>query len=131
MKMQIAMAPIEFNPVAAQAAAAAAAQAAAAAAPPPVPEPPAMDERLVTDADDGGGMRLTAQSRVALMSRLAATAGLEVPQIAPFGAAAAAAAAAAPSAVSAELAMQQGRLGPASPIPTPCLLLKNMFDPAE
>ena len=22
-------------------------------------------------------------------------------------------------------------LGPSSPIPTPCLLLKNMFDPAE
>lgn len=29
------------------------------------------------------------------------------------------------------LQMEQGILGPASPIPSPCLLLKNMFDPAE
>ena len=29
------------------------------------------------------------------------------------------------------LALEQGVLGPASPIPTQCLLLKNMFDPAE
>lgn len=29
------------------------------------------------------------------------------------------------------LAMEQGILGPASPIPTQCLLLKNMFDPKE
>ncbi len=31
----------------------------------------------------------------------------------------------------ASLALEQGVLGPASPIPTPCLLLKNMFNPAE
>ena len=30
----------------------------------------------------------------------------------------------------ADLSLQQGLLGPASPIPTACLLLKNMFDPA-
>lgn len=29
------------------------------------------------------------------------------------------------------LAMEQGILGPSSPIPTQCLLLKNMFDPKE
>ena len=29
------------------------------------------------------------------------------------------------------LALEQGLLGPASPIPTQCLLLKNMFNPAE
>lgn len=29
------------------------------------------------------------------------------------------------------LALEQGVLGPASPIPTQCLLLKNMFNPAE
>ena len=29
------------------------------------------------------------------------------------------------------LEMAQGLLGPASPIPTPCVLLKNMFDPSE
>ena len=31
----------------------------------------------------------------------------------------------------AALALEQGVLGPASPIPTQCLLLKNMFNPAE
>jgi hypothetical protein len=30
-----------------------------------------------------------------------------------------------------QLQMEQGVLGPSSPIPTPCLLIKNMFDPAE
>jgi linker between RRM2 and RRM3 domains in RBM39 protein len=29
------------------------------------------------------------------------------------------------------LQLEQGVLGPSSPIPTPCLLIKNMFDPAE
>lgn len=29
-----------------------------------------------------------------------------------------------------DMSLHQGLLGPASPIPTPCLLLKNMFDPA-
>jgi RNA-binding protein 39 len=29
------------------------------------------------------------------------------------------------------LALEQGLLGPASPIPTQCLLLKNMFAPEE
>jgi hypothetical protein len=29
------------------------------------------------------------------------------------------------------LALEQGILGPSSPIPTQCLLLKNMFDPKE
>jgi RNA-binding protein 39 len=31
----------------------------------------------------------------------------------------------------AALALEQGLLGPASPIPTQCLLLKNMFAPEE
>ena len=29
------------------------------------------------------------------------------------------------------LKLEQGILGPASPIPSPCLLLKNMFNPSE
>jgi RNA-binding protein 23/39 len=121
----------------------------AAAAPPAAPEAPVMEERIDNDAYDGGGMRLTAQSRMALMSRLAATAGLEV----PAASAAFAAGSTNPNAVPLgvpglyfpgmqpqqaqqaqvppELQMQQGVLGPASPIPTQCLLLKNMFDPAE
>lgn len=35
------------------------------------------------------------------------------------------------SAAAQALSMEQGILGPASPIPTQCLLLKNMFDPKE
>lgn len=97
-----------------------------------LPGPAVMvEERLDTDADDGGGMKLSAQSRVALMSRLAANAGIEVPQLpASFGGAAVLPPAAA-ALVPPELAMQQGMLGPASPIPTQSLLLKNMFDPEE
>ncbi len=62
------------------------------------------------------------------MNKLAANAGLDVsnvpqiplPQVAPQQ-----------PLVPAALALEQGLLGPASPIPTQCLLLKNMFDPAE
>jgi linker between RRM2 and RRM3 domains in RBM39 protein len=31
----------------------------------------------------------------------------------------------------ARVLLLQGVLGPSSPVPTQCLLLKNMFDPAE
>eukprot|EP00195_Chlamydomonas_chlamydogama_P016097 CAMPEP_0202891702 /NCGR_PEP_ID=MMETSP1392-20130828/1696_1 /ASSEMBLY_ACC=CAM_ASM_000868 /TAXON_ID=225041 /ORGANISM="Chlamydomonas chlamydogama, Strain SAG 11-48b" /LENGTH=493 /DNA_ID=CAMNT_0049575531 /DNA_START=40 /DNA_END=1521 /DNA_ORIENTATION=+ len=73
-----------------------------------------------------GGLKLTAASRQALMNRLATSAGL---QTAP--AAAAKPAAAAGPVVAPEVALQQGRLGPGSPIPTQYLLLKNMFVPEE
>eukprot|EP00798_Chlamydomonas_sp_ICE-L_P028744 gene28744-31923_t len=87
------------------------------------------------DVDDEarGGLRLNAQSRAALMQRLAANAGLEskpamvmmmqhpppaapVPQVPQ---------------VSSGLLLDQGLLGPPSPIPTQCILLKNMFDPND
>jgi RNA-binding protein 39 len=61
------------------------------------------------------------------MSKLAANAGLDttnVPQI-PLPATRP------QQGVPDALALEQGLLGPASPIPTQCLLLKNMFDPAE
>lgn len=87
-------------------------------------------ERLDTDAKDGGGMRLTAQSRVELMNKLAANAGIEVPKMPDLylnlqqlsgqtvndG-------------FDEDVQLTQGMLGPSSPIPTPCLLLKNAFDP--
>jgi len=38
---------------------------------------------------------------------------------------------AAPAAPANPLSFIQSILGPASPIPTPCLVLKGMFDPAE
>ncbi|KAL4447210.1 hypothetical protein ABPG77_007243 [Micractinium sp. CCAP 211/92] len=107
----------------------------AAAAPPPLPPgvpPPVtnLPESLnegVEGGTVGGGLKLTGQARTALMSKLAANAGLDtsnvpqlpVPQAAPQ------------QQVPSGLAMEQGMLGPASPIPTQCLLLKNMFDPAE
>ena len=86
----------------------------------------------------GGGMRLTADARVALMAKLGG------------GVAAAEAAAAAAavlqqprqqqnasssgpqlSADALSLSLDHGLLGPASPIATRCLLLKNMFNPEE
>ncbi|KAL4858455.1 RNA-binding protein 39 [Chlorella vulgaris] len=102
-----------------------------AVAPPPPPLPPVV--AAMESLDDGGegavgGLKLTGQSRAALMSKLAANAGLDVsnvpqlllPQAAPVQ-----------PQVPAALALEQGFLGPASPIPSQCLLLKNMFDPAE
>lgn len=82
------------------------------------------------EADEGegkGGLRLDAQKRMALMQRLAATAGIDGPK--PL--AASAPVAAPQPQVSQTVMLDQGLLGPASPIPTPCILLKNMFDPAE
>jgi len=100
--------------------------------------PPAvvdLPEKLEGDATDGGGMKLTAQTRAALMTRLAVGAGLKVPTPTIPGLSTH------PTTlgvgggcgmpVSERLALEQGVLGPASPIPTQCLLLKNMFDPAE
>ena len=79
-------------------------------------------------------MKLTAQSRAALMSRLAGN--MVPPSLAVTGTGANTVpigvhAPAPMPAVPAGLAMEQGVLGPASPIPTQCLLLKNMFNPAE
>lgn len=87
------------------------------------------------DEEGGYGLKMTAQSRAQLMARLSgasnlsgggtgantAPIGVRPPMPAP---------AAAPAPSQHPLALVQGVLGPASPIPTPCLLLKNMFDPA-
>ncbi|KAL4527618.1 hypothetical protein Ndes2526B_g08705 [Nannochloris sp. 'desiccata'] len=152
MPMKITPAPLDYNPMAAAAGGGAAITAAAAVAAagmlmpgaagnghaPGAENPSVLEERIDIDADDGGGMRLTAQHRMALMTRLAANAGIEVPQAplmgpggvilngkgqhgGPGGG----------SASRSDLALEQGVLGPASPIPTQCLLLKNMFDPGE
>lgn len=93
-------------------------------------------------------VRAPVQKRAALMSRLASSAGIvqpgAVPGAAPYavpGLTSAAGAAILPGGLLvpgavpgllpgalADLSLQQGLLGPASPIPTQCLLLKNMFD---
>lgn len=86
-----------------------------------------VEERIDVDADDGGGMRLSAQSRVELMNKLAANAGIEVPKMDQTWFM--------PQTNDAskddDIALTQGVLGPASPIPTSCVLLKNAFDPSQ
>lgn len=85
--------------------------------------------------DEEGGLKLNSQSRAALMSRLAGGAsGLPAAGAAGAGAAAAAAggapqlvvAAGAPN-VDPSVLFAQGVLGPPSPIPTQCILLKNVW----
>lgn len=67
------------------------------------------------------------------MARLATSAGMAPPPIAtlPGMGAPPAAAAAVPAGprLDPALGLIQSVLGPASPIPTPCLLIKNMFEP--
>ena len=63
------------------------------------------------------------------MNKLAANAGLDtsnVPQLPTLGMPLPQQ----PLQVPDALALAQGVLGPASPIPTQCVLVKNMFDPA-
>lgn len=83
--------------------------------------------------EDEDNFKLSNQARAALMSRLANSAGL--PGLPPTAMAPAPMMPAVPVApqpqVDPLLMLDQGLLGPPSPIPTPCLLLKNMFNPAE
>ena len=97
---------------------------------------PAAAESLDDDGDTG--LKLDSRSRAALMARLSGQdASAAAPAVginpltgmpmAPGSAAAPGGAAALPAALQ---PTTQGRLGPPSPIPTDCILLKNMFDPA-
>ena len=109
-------------------------------APPPTSRQP--EEREI--GDDATGIRMDARSRAALMARLAGRdpgavaepVGIDPATGLPVSAEAMAAArvareeaAAAAAAEARDLA--RGVLGPGSPIPTQCLLLKNMFRPEE
>mmetsp|Transcript_44573 Transcript_44573/g.113909 ORF Transcript_44573/g.113909 Transcript_44573/m.113909 type:complete len:567 (+) Transcript_44573:139-1839(+) len=111
--------------------------------PPPIPGMPGMpgmfgmqggEEAAAAindlDEDDGHGLKMSGATRAQLMARLSGAnnmpGGGTAPSMAPPQPAMPAAPAAAPTH---PLAHVQGMLGPASPIPTPCLLLKNMFDP--
>ncbi len=140
--------PPPIDPAAAIAAAAAAAAAFASAAggappsgfpPPPsgLPQPPdalaaaaapAAGTGEVDDLDEAENnrsFRLNAQSRAALMSRLASSAGLQAPSLPSVLGGGGAGGASGGPAVPQSVLLEQGLLGPASPIPTPCLLLKN------
>lgn len=70
----------------------------------------------------GGGMKFNAAARQSLMSKLADSAGLQVPRKVLVTE---------PSPKDLSVSLQQGMLGPASPIATSCILLKNMFCPEE
>ena len=94
---------------------------------------------MVTDKiDEQEGVRLDSRSRAALMAKLAGqdetqgalySGGIDPKTGRPISAEEMAAAQRAASL--SEVEFTQGVLGPGSPIPTQCLLLKNMFDPAE
>ncbi|KAK9823650.1 hypothetical protein WJX72_004426 [[Myrmecia] bisecta] len=102
---------------------------------------------LDNQEDEYGGLKLTSNARAALMNRLAGPAALagSGANTIPLGSGVPGMVAAGgqlpgppgvPQAggvhiVNSALQLEQGVLGPSSPIPTPCLLLKNMFDPAE
>ena len=70
-----------------------------------------------------GGLKLSGNTRAALMARLAGNT-MPAPPVNPLPPGP-------PQMPSKDnpLALEQGVLGPKSPIPTPCILLKNMFDP--
>ena len=89
--------------------------------PPPVPLPPPPPGPPPPGARAGG--RLDLDGRAALMARLGGGTEAGGVVVLPAGPA--------PSARPSNADLnRQGALGPASPIPTPCLLLQNMFDPA-
>jgi RNA-binding protein 23/39 len=90
---------------------------------------PGLGELDEDEENGGGGLRLTSQTRAALMNRLASSAGLSMPGGQAKGGAGGSQMV--PARVDASMAIEQGVLGPASPIPTVCLLLKNMFDPTQ
>lgn len=100
--------------------------------------------QLDLDDDEGehGGLKLTANARAALMNRLAGVPGGSGANTVPVGGPGGFVGASLPGppGSSSQSAIQwqnpnlqhdQGVLGPKSPIPTQCVLLKNMFDPAE
>jgi RNA-binding protein 39 len=93
--------------------------------PPPLPAAPASELTSLASEETGGGLRMTADTRAALMARLGGGAAAAVAPPPPPPASTVAL-----GAVAASLALEQGVLGPASPVATRCLLLKNMFDPA-
>lgn len=84
------------------------------------------------EGDEAGGMRLNASARTALMGRMSGAAGIERPKetVAPLPPPPAKPAAPVVH-VDAALEVDKGVVGSASPRPTQCLLLKNMFSPEE
>lgn len=80
--------------------------------------------------EDEENFKLNSQARAALMNRLANSAGLQPSALPQLPAAPQILQPQIPT-ITNPMYLEQGVLGPASPKPTPCLLLKNMFDPTE
>ncbi|PNH07427.1 RNA-binding protein 39 [Tetrabaena socialis] len=89
--------------------------------------------RELDEEEARGGLKMTSDRRQALMARLASSAGLQpmAPPMAGIAVAGMPLHAPAPTGpkLDPSLGLIQSVLGPASPIPTPCLLIKNMFEP--
>lgn len=107
---------------------------------------PAAPAGELDEEESRGGLKLTSDRRQALMARLATSAGLapHAPALPPGvavpgmpapvalpGPPPLPAAAPAGPKMDPALSLIQSVLGPSSPIPTPCLLIKNMFEPGE
>eukprot|EP00892_Ulva_mutabilis_P011711 jgi/Ulvmu1/8912/UM005_0003.1 len=83
------------------------------------------------EGDEAGGMRLNASARTALMGRMSGAAGIERPKEVAAPLPPPPQPAAPVVHVDAALEVDKGVVGSASPRPTQCLLLKNMFSPEE
>ena len=101
----------------------------------PVSAQPPPPIETVNEIDDREGLKMDAQGRAALMQRLAGKLkGEDAEMVAQLRAAVLMPPRPVPAPVPAGTAagsLRQGVLGPASPVPTPCLLLSNLFDPSE
>mmetsp|Transcript_34181 Transcript_34181/g.61637 ORF Transcript_34181/g.61637 Transcript_34181/m.61637 type:complete len:470 (-) Transcript_34181:2323-3732(-) len=80
--------------------------------------------------DDDDDLKLNAKTRAVLMSKLASGAGL-VPVQAPAPTPVTIQSSVPTVKVASNVSLIQSLLGPASPIPTQCLVLKNMFSPED
>ena len=84
------------------------------------------------EGDEAGGMRMNASARTALMGRMSGAAGIERPkEAAPLPPPPPMKPAPVQVQVDAAVEVDKGVVGSASPCPTPCLLLKNMFSAEE
>jgi RNA-binding protein 39 len=82
--------------------------------------------------DDEGGLKINSQNRMLLMHKLASSANINLP-LAEMPATLVQLPGQIPTTVpeTHPLKSLQGLLGPSSPVPTNCLLLKNMFDETD
>jgi RNA-binding protein 39 len=84
----------------------------------------------ILDGNPQGGLRMDSQSRLSLMAKLGASAGMAVPSTAAQSAYTMPAATAAAPAVAAPEPSLQPVVPPVSGTPSPCILICNMYDAA-